>query len=171
MKPLRILLDKNSFTLLELIIVLAIFAILASAAVTKFVNIHGKTLDVQENTTMANLRTAILLYWAKTGEWWYNPSDDGVIGTPFGLLESFPTQPNGNYGTMDGSKWYVSRSGTSYTMMCPHFAGHWGQPGPMPGQVWVYCNATCTIQTEYGNMFSTKTLPAGTIIKTFDAGH
>lgn len=163
MKLLRILFNKNAFTLLELIIVLAIFAILASAAVTKFVNIHGKTLDVQENTTMANLRTALLLYFADKGQWWYNPSDDGVIGSPFGLMEPFPTQPNGNYGTMDGSKWYVKRSDTLYIMWCPHYAGHWGLPSPYPGQIWYYCRKNCTISgTEY---------PAGTVIKVYDNGH
>ena len=57
--------NSKSFTLLELIIVIALLAILASAAVARFVDMSNKALDVQERATIQALRTAIMLYYAE----------------------------------------------------------------------------------------------------------
>jgi prepilin-type N-terminal cleavage/methylation domain-containing protein len=58
--------DNNlkGFTLIELVIVLSIFAILASAAVSAYVGIANKVLRVQEDLTMNSLQKGALLYYA-----------------------------------------------------------------------------------------------------------
>ncbi|MBU2540939.1 MAG: prepilin-type N-terminal cleavage/methylation domain-containing protein [Candidatus Omnitrophica bacterium] len=59
--------NEQAFTLLELIIALALLAIFASAAVSRFVDLANKSLDIQENASMASVRAAVLAYYGKYG--------------------------------------------------------------------------------------------------------
>ena len=61
--------EINGFTLIELMIVVAIIALLASVALPKFANTTdaAKAANVQGN--LANLRTAISMFKAKEGEY------------------------------------------------------------------------------------------------------
>ncbi len=60
---------KDGFTLIELMIVVAIIALLASVALPKFANTTdaAKAANVQGN--LANLRTAISMFKAKNGDY------------------------------------------------------------------------------------------------------
>lgn len=114
--------NPKAFTLLELIIVLAILAILASMAVAKFVDLKRRSWDVQERTTIESLRTAVLLYKARYDVW---PDGNPAEWTPFSLLENPPPFLLGHppYDP-DGIHWYLNRDsgsdGLHWDIFCPH---------------------------------------------------
>lgn len=125
------------FSILELIIVLALLAILASAAVAKFVDISEKSLQVQEMATIDSFRTAILLYKAKYNDW---PSRGAasctVDNNPFRLLENAPPYEC-NLVTTDNIRWSLINSGTYWMIRCPHQT--WGCRGAScRGNEWHY---------------------------------
>ncbi|MEW6008061.1 MAG: prepilin-type N-terminal cleavage/methylation domain-containing protein [Candidatus Omnitrophota bacterium] len=120
--------NNYGFTLIELVIVLSILAIIASAAVSAFVDIANRAFGVQEDATMRAVQSACLLYYARNGRWW------GVNETepPFRLLENPPRfvvePPNGidppipGIGNVD---WflYFDPSGIGdeiWQIWCPH---------------------------------------------------
>lgn len=78
--------NNRSFTLIELVIVLSILAIIASAAVSTFVDVANKAYGVQEDATMRSLQSAALLYYAKNDRWWGVDENE----PPFRLLENPP---------------------------------------------------------------------------------
>lgn len=115
----RISHSLKSFTLIELVIVLAMLAILSALAITRFVDITKKTYDATENATIDALRTAIRFYMAKYETW----PDFNL----FTLLENPP--PNKEevcWGcTRDGKTWrtYQAPAGPQpppWTIECPH---------------------------------------------------
>jgi prepilin-type N-terminal cleavage/methylation domain-containing protein len=137
--------NNRSFTLIELVIVLSILAILASAAVSTFIDISNKALNIQENSTINGIRAGILLYKAKYDAW----PDGNAFGTdwnPFMVLDNPPANERSN--CCNGTKWCWNRdqSGPNppnpyfWHIMCPHS----GVPGcfnpgePLIGWQWVY---------------------------------
>ena len=125
------------FTLLELIIVLAILAIIASVAVARFVDISKKATIVKEDATIASLKTAALLFKAYNNYW---PAENGVDPINnrdiFALLENPPPY---NFGMFvgDGRNWAVIPypHGLFYEILCPHHT-QLGSTGP--GRKWRY---------------------------------
>ncbi len=117
----------TGFTLLELIIVLAILAIIASAAVARFVDMAKKATDVQEHVTIQSLKTAVLLFKAVNGYW---PAELGKDGSaPYdrdiiALLENPPPYLFLQPFPWDGKTWGVlpgAASGSQgYWISCPH---------------------------------------------------
>ncbi|MBU2540940.1 MAG: type II secretion system GspH family protein [Candidatus Omnitrophica bacterium] len=157
-QPVLIKNNKNAFTLLELIIVLALLAIVVSAAVARFVDVASRSLDIQENATIAALRSAILLYRADTGSWPTCPpfmDDADVSGAAWNwwmdqgcgfarsanevMMQNSPPHAWNSYG--GAGKWGICKSpGTCsgaacvYQIWCPH--GSLGPP--KTGNYWEY---------------------------------
>jgi prepilin-type N-terminal cleavage/methylation domain-containing protein len=142
--------SNKSFTLIELVIVLSILAILASAAVSTFVDIANKAFDVQERQTMSSLKSGALLYYAKNNSWW------GTITTqdPFVLLENPPVHVISPTSPKENIDWYLQPwIGTQWLIMCPH--AFYPCPGPNPnckGKKW-------TFDTKNANLVCTQDLP------------
>ncbi|GEM_PF-866208 len=162
--------NNKSFTLLELIIVLAILAILVSAAVVKFTDIHCKAVGIVEQATMDALRGAVLLYKAQYGTWpyWVNSSNPSAMG-PFSLLENPPSNvrnrdapPGVTTGQGTHWTWYVwdgdSQFATRYNIYCPHT-----YPGDTAGKYWKYLQSSGQI-AECGNPV-TKAYSAGAVVR------
>lgn len=138
MKRSRGFLDKSrwrGFTLIELVIVLALLAILAAMAVAKFVDLSKKAMEIQEDSTVASMRTAVLLYKARYDSWPDRPL--------FELLDDPPPWETGdpdisdcpNYG--NNSKWCtvkVEGGGNEWNIVCPHY--QFG--APQRGRRWDY---------------------------------
>jgi type IV pilus assembly protein PilA len=81
---------SQGFTLIELMIVVAIIAILASLAITAYSRSTGKA-ELSEAFTVADgLKTGVLDYYRQTGSC---PS----VGTPVGGLASNPSSYSGKY--------------------------------------------------------------------------
>ncbi len=124
--------NKKSFTLLELIIVLALLAILVSVAVAKFVDLSNKALGIQENATMDAFRTAVLLYKAKYDAW----PDGDTFWDPFTILENPPPRQRGFPPPGDGKTWAYLRGtqspGEFWSIQCPHALGSYS------GMSWTY---------------------------------
>lgn len=135
---------NRAFTLLELIIVLALLAIIASVAVARFVDLHNKIYEVQENSTIAALRSAVLLYKGKNGMWprsipLCSPQDvaNSVSNCPASandvLLENLPpwawnawptdTLPPNDWTVCQleaGDPCAVPNTSVGWWMLCPH---------------------------------------------------
>jgi prepilin-type N-terminal cleavage/methylation domain-containing protein len=119
--------NKQAFTLLELIIVLALLAILASVAVARFVDLTKKALDIQERATMHAVGTAVLLYKAQYDAW---PDGDPSVWNPFMLLENPPPyEINWPFNDPDPNNrnWFLLRDGNGlpynnsyWRIWCPH---------------------------------------------------
>lgn len=130
--------SNSGFTLLELVIVLSIVSIIASAAVSTFVDIANRAFDVQEDATMRSLQNGALLFFAENGRWW------GVNGTenPFDLLENPPPHyvgPAGDPGRILNVHWMVfcatcGAPNGLWQIWCPHVS----VTGFLRGQAWFF---------------------------------
>ncbi len=137
--------NKNlfGFTLLELIIALSLLAILASVAVSRFVDMSKKTIEIQETATVSSLRTAVLLFKADSSYW---PAEVGADGDRdiFLLLENPPPHNLWGIPPGDGKTWAIQLGGMGpigcgegYWIHCPHRLGLY-PPNPS-GKTWFYC--------------------------------
>lgn len=121
--------NNDSFTLLELVIVLALLAIIASVAVARFVDLSDKAFGIGEEATMSAFRSCLLLYRGKYDVWpdWVEDADAGTPG-PFELLDN----PPGNKSSLEvaepGKDWIWDRgmgaggSALRIDFFCPHMS-------------------------------------------------
>jgi len=129
---------KNAFTLVELIVVILIFGILAVAAIPKFVNLTKNAKRGSDDYVMGALKTAIdvkQVYNAANniknsgGEYW--PEE-----APFSLLDPAPpVGKDSEWGNWTADVWRQFKPpGESYwTIYCPHYKNSSAQ-----GRIWLY---------------------------------
>jgi len=96
---------KQAFTLIELIVVIAIIGVLTAFAVPNFMAARERARDVQRKNDLKQLQSAIEMYKLDNGEYpssilftkmkvvtntcWYNDNDDGTSGPDF--ISTCPT--------------------------------------------------------------------------------
>lgn len=136
---------KSAFTLLELIIALALLAILMSTAIAKFVDLANKALGEQEKATMDALRAAVLLYKAHYNIWPIGPAPFGA--NDFDIFDLLDNPPRHEFGGPfgDGIRWGLNIESDYWRIYCPHMSTGAGNacflpspPAECEGSVWHY---------------------------------
>lgn len=139
---------SKGFTLIELMIVVAIIGILAAIAIPKFADLIRKS---QEGATKGNLgaiRSAISIYYGENEGWFPVPSTGNSLDTVL-------TMQSGKYidacGPSRQPPYHNSGSSFTYTGVLTGDNGNWGyQNNRTPavsdtegwGELWVNCTHT-----------------------------
>lgn len=107
----KLLRNKKGFTLIELIVVIAVLGIISALAVPKFVNIQDDAKASVDAQNLKLIQNAVEIYSAKNGSY---PSDEN------GILEFLKEIPEPQSG---GNFWYNPDTGevqqTESTLQSP----------------------------------------------------
>lgn len=82
--------NKKAFTLIELMLVVAIIALLAAIAIPKFANLVVKAKEAAIQGHLGSLRSALTIYYADNEGNYPHPSDLGVLTIGAKYVEKFP---------------------------------------------------------------------------------
>ena len=120
---MKLLKGKKGFTLIELVVVIAILGILAGIAIPRFLD---ATATARGSKIVADMRTvdsAIVIYNAKTGNLPTKTTDlttsaTGANASSYQLLASWPVPPTGTaiITANDGKPKTITNDATTYTL-------------------------------------------------------
>jgi prepilin-type N-terminal cleavage/methylation domain-containing protein len=132
-------LEKKGFTLVELIMVIAIIVILAAIAIPKFIDINNNAKNAADEHTIRNLKaTASLLYLKSQAE------GDPVWPTGSEINEQVPnTEMTTSFET---DKWRYNDTGDTVIFYCRH-----GLTGSSSGRRWWTYYRTDSAEYKAGN--------------------
>lgn len=117
--------NRKGFTLVELVVVIAIIGILASIAVPRFLEATASARGAKIVADMRTIESAVIIYYAKEGKYPATAVKDtasaqtaGFIGAN-GMLNAWPVPPAGKanikYANDPGSNEVTVVDGTPYT--------------------------------------------------------
>ena len=125
----KIFKNEKGFTLIELMIVIAILGILAAVAIPNFLNARGKAQDASALSTLEAVKTAMEMYAADNGSYPALTYSDSGAGNALSTLlgEDFPTNIKLDT-TVAGGLNAVGSNATSYRIFAygrdaSHFFG------------------------------------------------
>lgn len=115
-KLLMKLRNRKGFTLIELIVVIAILGILAAILIPQFTGFQNKARESQALVSAKQIATAIDSFFAENNAWPASAADNAEVialaGTPAGgwvVGDDADTLGDGGFG------WSVTVGGTAYT--------------------------------------------------------
>ncbi len=156
---------SKGFTLIELMIVVAIIGILAAIAIPKFADLIRKSQEAATKGNLGAMRSAIVIYYGEQEGIFPNATADGDDSTS-GTLGSILTMNNGKYIKASPATYeppyHPSNALTASVAIvsCDEsaYAGSWGyqptgaQTGARSyGDFWVNCTHTDMKLTTWGN--------------------
>ncbi|HNW43154.1 MAG TPA: type II secretion system protein [Elusimicrobiales bacterium] len=113
------MLKKNGFTLIELMIVVAIIGILAAIAIPKFADLINKSREGATKGSLSAVRSAIQIYYGDT-EGWFPTDNLQCLAAGSKYLSEIPTckLPNTTHGDLstvtgtagDSGGWFYQNS-------------------------------------------------------------
>ena len=144
---------KKGFTLIELMIVVAIIGILAAIAIPKFANLINKSKEGATKGALSSVRSAIQVYYGDNEGWF--PADDLTVLTTNGkYINSIPVAklPGTPHADSAAVAVYTSSNTTSggtfviVTGSTGTFdGGGWGYVNnPLASSIWGSFMANCT---------------------------
>ncbi|MEA3506689.1 MAG: type II secretion system protein [Elusimicrobiota bacterium] len=147
--------NNRAFTLIELMIVIAIIGILAASAVPKFANLINKAKESTAKGNLGAIRSAVTIYYADRLE--YPTELDGLVPKNINRLPgaAVPTYTGGGPGEWDDNEFISTTSGEYQDLSIPGVSKgqtdnsvNGGDDGwayyPADGEVWVETRATDT---------------------------
>ena len=117
----KLLTSKKGFTLIELMIVVAIIGILAAIAIPNFMNYQCKAKQSEAKTALGSVRTLQEAYRAEfdnygasTAAIGFSPSGNTryTIAVSGSADDTFTATATGGKGTVAGDIWTIDESGT-----------------------------------------------------------
>lgn len=144
----------HGFTLIELMIVVAIIGILAAIAIPKFADLIRKSNEGATKGNLGAIRSALSIYYGEMEGWYPVSAPDATLTMENGkYLKSIPTCNTTPYHAI-GTGFDISNSSGT---MESGTAGDWEyQPNAAPaagaqpwGNVWVNCTHTDTKTTVW----------------------
>jgi prepilin-type N-terminal cleavage/methylation domain-containing protein len=102
--------SEGGFTLIELVVVLAILGILIALAVPRYLGARRSALIAEGDNTLQELKTLAWAYYQQYGDW-SGITDDATMATTFGF-----TPPGGScftFGTPGGAATEIAMTATT----------------------------------------------------------
>jgi type IV pilus assembly protein PilA len=116
----KMLKNKKGFTLIELMIVVAIIGILAAIAIPNFMNYQCKAKQSEAKSNLGAIRTAQEVYYAEQGKYgnlddlaWETRGTTDYTYSTTGTINStqFTAQAVGLAGNIAGDTWTINQDG------------------------------------------------------------
>ena len=106
--------NRKGFTLVELLVVVAIIGILAAIAVPRFTDASNSAKVAKIQADLRTIDSAIAIYYAKNNAY---PSATDIVDATKGTLNTFPTPPTGAVTTVPATApttlvYVINRTGT-----------------------------------------------------------
>jgi len=144
--------SQRGFTLIELMIVVAIIGILAAVAIPKFAEMLRKSKEGATKGSLTNLRSALTIYISDNeGEtplqYWGGTANEAAVRTAIipKYMEAFPTVKLGTYHPDDATVRVVplnNRSDSTTPIMTD--TSGWNYTSVSGGGWWLNCSHTDT---------------------------
>jgi general secretion pathway protein G len=116
---MKILGLKKGFTLVELLIVVAIIGILSTLLMANFIGVRQRARDAQRKADLRQIQSALELYRSDLGSYPASLSSCGGSLTggspPSTYMQKIPCDPSGSTYYNSGNYYYTS-GGTSYSL-------------------------------------------------------
>lgn len=104
--------NKKGFTLVELVVVIAILGILAGIAIPRFMDATATARGAKIVADMRTIESAVSMSYAKTGA--YVTTLENLVS--YGYLASSPKPPVGNYTIAESGKTGTTTDSSVYTL-------------------------------------------------------
>ncbi|MBN1621784.1 MAG: type II secretion system protein [Endomicrobiales bacterium] len=157
---------KKGFTLIELMIVVAIIGILSAIAIPKFADMIRRSSEGATKGNLGAIRSAISIYYGENEGWFPCPTASGESGTG-GTLGNVLTMQNGKYikemPTIYCPPYHIKYTDVSlYGEYPTEGPCHWGRFGyqekispPSGAKAWGELWINCTHTDSKGTAWST----------------
>ncbi|MBN1621943.1 MAG: type II secretion system protein [Endomicrobiales bacterium] len=146
---------SKGFTLIELMIVVAIIGILSAIAIPKFADLIRKSNEGATKGNLGALRSALSIYYGEMEGWFPAASPGGALTMQNGkYIKEIPDCYTPNYHSKSNS-FNVDAASADETAGTPGIWGYRDETAPTTGKswgdLWVNCTHTDSKSTSWGS--------------------